>query len=301
MRARGLDRIPPQVLLILTVSFWAGNWVIARGIQGQLSPIAMAFWRWVGAFLLLAPFVAGPMRAEWPVIRKSLPLLAVLGLLGVCAFNALTYTGLKYTSATTGVLLNSVIPILIIALNFVMFRARVSPLQACGVLISFAGVFVIVIRGDLAQLRHVDLNRGDLWVLGAMLAWSLYTVLLRFRPMRLSSRAFTGSVIFCGVIALIPLFAWDAQATSPAHWHAGTLAAVAYFAVFPSVAAYFFWNSAVARIGPDRAGVFLHLMPVFGTILAVLFLGERVYGYHWFGTALIFMGIFVATRASLQR
>ena len=289
------------LLLTLTVLFWAGNWVISRGIQGQMSPIAMAFWRWLGALLILLPFVAAPIAREWKTIARSWKVLFVLAVLGVASFNTLSYTGLKYTTATTGVLLNAVIPILIIAINVLFLREPLRPLQAAGVAASLAGVLVIFSRGDLDTLLHFRLNPGDLWVLGAMLSWAIYTVCLRLRPRALSSTAFTGSLIAIGVAVLLPIFVWDYGTGERTQWSATTFAAVAYFAVFPSVLAYFFWNAAVARVGGERAGTFLYLMPLFGAVLAWIFLGESLAWYHYAGAAFIFSGLYIATRAAHRR
>jgi drug/metabolite transporter (DMT)-like permease len=296
-----LERVSPYVLLVCTVLFWAGNWVIARGIQGLMSPIAMAFWRWLAALLILSPFVAGPMRREWPAIRSSWEILVVLGMLGVGAFNMLTYTGLKYTTATNGALLNSVIPILIIAIGFVFLGERVGWRQGAGVLVSLAGVVIIISRGDSETLLHVRLNPGDLWVLAAMFGWAVYTVCLRWRPAHLSSLAFTGSLIAIGVAAILPVFAWDYAMGHRTTWNGITLASVAYFAIFPSVLAYFFWNAAVARVGAERAGLFLHLMPVFGAALSMAFLGESLLPFHFAGAVLIFSGIFIVSHAGGAR
>lgn len=255
----------------------------------------MAFWRWFGALIILLPFVIGPMRREWPTIRAAWLILALFGILGVGAFNALTYTGLKYTTATNGVLLNSVIPVLIIAINVIFLREPIGLRQLTGVLISLVGVVTIVTRGDLDALVHLRLNPGDLLVLTAMVGWAIYTVALRWRPRNLSSRAFTGTIIVIGVMFLIPVFAWDYGAGARTNWGPHTYAAVAYFAIFPSVLAYFFWNAGVARIGAERAGMFLHLMPVFGAALSWLALGEALFWYHYAGAALIFAGLAVAS------
>ena len=284
-------------LLTLTALFWAGNWVIARGLQGYMSPIAMAFWRWLAALVLLLPFVAGPIAREWPVVRRSWKVLVVLGVIGVGAFNTLTYTGLKYTTATNGVLLNSVIPILVIAINVVVLREPLSRRQALGVTISLAGVLAIIAHGELDRLVHLRLNPGDLWVLCAMVGWAIYTVCLRWRPPELSSNAFTGSLIIVGVAVLLPVFAWDYESGERTAWGPVTFAAVAYFAVFPSVLAYYFWNTAVARVGGERASAFLHLMPLFGAVLSAIFLGESLLWYHYAGALLIFGGLFTASRA----
>jgi drug/metabolite transporter (DMT)-like permease len=296
-----MGRVPVKassayVFLVCTPLFWAGNWVIARGIQGQMSPVAMAFWRWFGALVILLPFIVKPIVAEWPILRRSWKLLTFFALTGVGAFNTLSYTGLKYTTATNGVLLNSVIPILIIVIAVVFLRERVSTGQSVGVLVSLAGVLLIIGQGNLDTLLGLRLNPGDLWVLGAMLCWAVYTVGLRWRPPQLSSRAFTGAVIAIGVALLLPIFLWDYGGGSRTKWNAATLSAVVYFAIFPSVLAYFFWNAAVARVGGERAGTFIHLMPVFGALLAWFFLGEALLWYHFAGATLIFAGIFAASR-----
>jgi drug/metabolite transporter (DMT)-like permease len=285
------------VFLVCTSLFWAGNWVIGRGLQGQMSPVAMAFWRWFGAFVILLPFVVRPIVAEWSRLRRSWLLLVFFAVTGVSAFNTLSYTGLKYTTATNGVLLNSVVPILIIAIAVVFLRARVTVLQTLGVLVSLAGVLIIIGQGDVDTLLHLRLNAGDIWVLGAMLCWAVYTICLRWRPVELSSRAFTGAVVGIGVLLLIPVFLWDYSSGSRTQWNAATVSAVAYFAIFPSVLAYFFWNAAVARVGGERAGTFIHLMPIFGALLAAVFLGEALLWYHFGGAALIFSGIFAASHS----
>jgi drug/metabolite transporter (DMT)-like permease len=194
-----------------------------------------------------------------------------------------------------------VIPILIIAINVTFLRGRLSARQAAGVALSLAGVVMIVARGSVDTLLHVRLNAGDLWVLVAMVIWAIYTVALRWRPRELSSTAFTGSLIGIGVAVLLPVFAWDYGEGNRTQWSLLTWSAVAYFAIFPSVLAYFFWNAAVARVGGERAGTFLHLMPLFGAVLAWLFLGESLLWYHCVGAALIFTGLFVTSRAGWTR
>lgn len=298
---RGPGRSTAYTLLVLTALFWAGNWVIARGIQGQMSPIAMAFWRWLIALVILMPFIIGPIVREWSVLRRSWKILALLGTLGVAAFNTLTYTGLQYTTATNGVLLNSVIPILVIALNVGFLRGSLNRRQMAGVLISLAGVITIVARGEIETLSQLRLNAGDLWVLIAMVTWAAYTVLLRWRPRELSSTAFTGSLIGIGVVVLLPVFAWDYGQGQRTDWGPVTLSAVAYFAIFPSVLAYYFWNTAVARVGGERASTFLHLMPLFGAVLSAVFLGESLLAYHYVGALLIFSGIFAASARAASR
>ncbi|HSQ02898.1 MAG TPA: DMT family transporter [Burkholderiales bacterium] len=289
-------RVSPYLLLCLTALFWGGNWVIARGLQDSMSPVAMSFWRWLIALFILLPFVARSMIAERRAIASSWKIMAVLGVLGVCGFTILCYTGLKYTMASNALLLNSVTPVLIIAVSFVFFGERAQPRQLAGVLISLAGMLVIVARGELQTLLDLSVNRGDVWVLSAVAAWAVYTVCLRWRPADLSSLAFTGSVIAIGVFAIAPLFAWDYAQGSRTQWNAATAGAVIYFSVFPSVLAYFFWNRSVREVGANRAGFFMHLVPVFGIALSVVFLHESLAAFHAVGAALIFTGIYLASK-----
>jgi drug/metabolite transporter (DMT)-like permease len=247
------------------------------------------------------PFIARPVFTEWRAIRRSWKILTLLAVIGVAGFNTLTYTGLKYTTASNGVLLNSVIPILVIAIDVCFLRERLNVRQAAGVLISLSGVVTIIARGDATTLKHLRVSPGDRWVLSAMLAWAVYTVCLRWRPREVSSVAFTGVLIAIGVAVLLPLFAWDYEAGHRTHWGAVTGSAVLYFAIFPSVLAYFFWNAAVARVGAQRASTFLHLMPLFGAFLSAVFLGESLHGYHYAGALLIFAGLFIASRAASGR
>lgn len=293
---RGPSKVSPYLLLTLTALFWAGNWVIARGLQSAMSPIAMSFWRWFAALVLLLPFIGRPVVAERAVIARHWKILAALGVLGVGAFNTCVYIGLRDTTATTGVLLNSVTPVLILVVARVFLGEQARGGQTAGVVISLCGVLIIVAQGEWRRLAGLALNPGDLWVLGAVTSWAVYTVLLRWRPRALSSPAFTGTLIAVGVLAIAPLFAWDYASGARTEWTGHTLAAVAYFAVFPSVLAYFFWNAAVARVGGSRAGVFLHLVPLFGTALSVVFLGEGLAWYHYAGAAFIFGGIYAASR-----
>lgn len=289
--------VSPYLLLALTALFWAGNWTIARAMQDSLSPLAMAFWRWFAALVILLPFIGRALLAERTLIRRHWKILAVLGVLGVGCFNTFVYLGLRYTTVTTGVLLNSVTPVLILVVGWAFLRERVRIGQVAGITLSLAGVLAIVAQGEWGRLAGLVLNPGDLWVLGAVAAWAVYTVLLRWRPAELSSAAFTGVLIAVGVLAIAPLYAWDYAQGARVTWSWAVVLAIGYFAIFPSVLAYYFWNAAVAQVGGHRSGLFLHLVPLFGAGLSVMVLGETLRVYHALGAALIFGGIAVATRS----
>lgn len=230
--------VSPYLLLALTALFWAGNWAIARAMQDSLSPLAMSFWRWFAALAILLPFVGRALLAERALIHRHWKILVLLGVLGLGCFNTFVYLGLRYTTVTTGVLLNSVTPVLILVVAWAALRERIRAGQVAGITLSLAGVLAIVAQGDWGRLAGLALNPGDLWVLGAVAAWAVYTVLLRWRPAELSSASFTGVLIAVGVLAIAPLYAWDYAQGARVTWSWAVIAAIAYFAIFPSVLAY---------------------------------------------------------------
>ncbi|MHB9096213.1 MAG: DMT family transporter [Syntrophales bacterium] len=286
----------PYLLLTLTALFWAGNAVLARALHTLLPPATMAFWRWVLALLLLSPFVLRPMYEERSLLRANWKRLALLGMLGVGCYNTFLYAALQTTTATNGVLINSMTPLLIVLIGRVLFGVRMTRRQQVGILLSLAGVIGIVSRGDIAVLVRLDFNNGDLLLVGGALTWALYTVLLRWRPAGIGTLAFLGTTVISGIVLLmLPLYLIELASGRIAVWNAATGAGMVYFAVFPSILAYLFWSRGVQQIGANRAGLFLHLVPVFGVVLAITFLGERLHLFHLAGAASIFTGIYLST------
>src|SRR5882762_8957021 len=288
----------PYLLLTLTSFFWAGNWVVGRAMRNDIPPVAMGFWRWAVALLILLPFAAPELKRNWHVVRANWFTLALLGSLGATLFNTMIYVGLQYTAATNGVLFNSVTPILIMVISWLAFRERLGPWQTMGVVLSLAGVAVIVARGEPQILAALKFNRGDLWLISAMFLWATYTIVLRRRPPGLSAIGFLTAMLLLGLPLLLPFYLWELFTRGGFAVSIPAAAALAYYGTLPSIVAYLFWNHAVAQIGPNKAGLFVHLMPVFGALLSVIFLGERLHPYHFVGAAMIFGGIWLTTRRS---
>lgn len=292
-------RIPnasPYLLLTLTALFWAGNAVMARALHNLLPPATMAFWRWILALLLLFPFVMRPMVEQRALLRANWARLALLGVLGVGCYNTFLYAALQTTTATNGVLISSITPLLIVLIGRALFGVRMTHRQQVGIMLSLAGVVGIVSRGDIAVMAQLDFNRGDLLLVGGAVTWALYSVLLRWRPAGIDTLAFLGATIIGGIVLLmLPLYLVELASSRVAVWNAATGAGMVYFAVFPSILAYMFWNRGVRQVGANRAGLFLYLIPVFGIVLAITFLGERLHLFHLVGAALIFTGITIST------
>lgn len=290
----------PYLLLVLTTLFWSGNMVLGRAIRGDVPPLSLAFWRWVIALTLTLPFALPHLRTQWPLLRQGWRSVLVLGLLGVGSYNTLAYIALQYTAATNAVLLNSFIPIATIALAWLFLKKRLGRLEGVGVLLSFVGVATIVSRGDFATLATLTLNVGDLWMLAAVLSWAIYTIGLQWRPAGVHPMLLLAAFTVVGLCVLAPAYAWEISQGRTITLSPGTLAGIAYTGIFPGFLGYVFYNRAVAEVGASKASLFIHLMPVFGTLLSAIFLAEIPHSYHYAGIALIFAGIYLTT-ARAQR
>ena len=287
----------PYLLLSLTSFFWSLNWVVGKAIVGHVSPLAFTFSRWLVAIAVMMPFAWPQIRAHWPVIRRHWKTIVWLGFWGTGLHNAFAYVGMQYTTATNGVILNSSIPIMIIVLGWLVYRETITRVQTLGVAISLVGILAIVTRGDLTALASLSFNKGDLIVLAGMVFWAAYTVFLRMKPAELPGLALLACCGCVGTVLLFPLFMFEMLfLDGRVEFTGGTVLAMLYVGIFPAFVGYVFWNRGVAEVGPNVAGIFVHLMPAFGAFLAWLFLGERIYLYHLAGIALILAGIALTTR-----
>jgi drug/metabolite transporter (DMT)-like permease len=277
-------------LLALTNLFWAGNIVLGRAVVGLVPPVSLAYIRWTGAFLIGLGFAWPHLKRDWPIVRRHWPVLALLSATGIASFNTMSYIGLTETTALNALLLQSAMPLVILVWVFALFRERPSAAQAAGVMVSLGGVATIAGQGSLAVLSRLSLNPGDVWVMAAIVIYGFYTAMLRHRP-RMHALSFLVATMGIGSCLILPFFLWERStgAVITADWRA--VAALGYIAVFPSFVAYLCFNRGIELIGAARAGQSMHLMPVFGGILAVLFLGEDFHLYHAIGIALIAAGI----------
>src|SRR5574343_221043 len=286
----------PYLLLTLTALFWSGNMVLGRGIRGDVPPMALAFWRWAIALCLVLPLALPHLKTQWPLLKRGWKALLVLGLLGVGGYNTFAYIALQYTGATNAVLLTSFLPLATIAISWLFLGKHLRRAEGIGVAISLCGALTIVSRGDLAVLAHLNLNLGDAWMLVAVLDWAIYTVALAWRPAGVHPMLMLGATTVIGLCALGPAYAWEMTQGRVMNIHFGSLAALAYVGIFPSFLGYIFYNKGVAEGGPNKASLFIHLMPVFGTLLSFLFLGEIPLWYHYLGIGLIFSGIWLTMK-----
>jgi len=294
----------PYLGLTLTVLFWSGNFILGRGIRELIPPVSLNFWRWMGAFVILLPFGWIRVMRSKELYLRHWKMLALMSIPSIAIFNAFIYTALQTTTAINTVLVNAMIPIFIALTAWLVFGDRLTLRQTAGVFISLAGLLFIVTRGDWGLLTELRLSTGDFWTLGASLSWAVYSVMLRKRPREMDPIAFLTVIVGFGLIFSLPFYLQEFMALGGFSLTPASLASLAYVAIFPSVLSFIFWNSSVDKVGANRAGIFIHLMPVFSIILAILFLGERFRGFHAIGMLLIFTGIVLTTlpyRISLIR
>ncbi|HUB49884.1 MAG TPA: EamA family transporter [Acetobacteraceae bacterium] len=281
-------------LLVLANLFWAGNIVLGRAVAGVVPPVALAYWRWTGAFIVAIGFA-------WPYLKKDLPtllrhwrMMLLLSATGIATYNTLSYLGLSATSALNVLLLQSAGPLIIIVWAFALFRERPTPWQAAGVAVSLLGVAVIAAHGSLETLLALRLNRGDVWILIALAIYGIYAAMFRRRP-QTHPMSFLVATMGIGSMMILPFYLWEYAAGARIQGGPEAWLSLAYIAVFPSFVAYLFFNRGIELVGASRAGQSWHLMPLFGSILAVLFLGEDFRPYHAAGIALIGAGIVLAS------
>jgi drug/metabolite transporter (DMT)-like permease len=285
----------PYLLLSLCSLFWAGNTVLGRFIAGHVPPITLAFIRWGGACLILLPFAARHLIHDWPAIRKHAGVLTLIAFTGFSVYNTLAYYGLQYTSAINGLLLQSVAPLFVAMWTFVLFGDRLTLRQAGGICVSLSGVLVIVCHGSLAVLLTIEFNRGDICFLIALVVYGFYAAYLRRRP-AMHPFSFLALGMGWGAVMLLPAVVWEIASGKTMIFDAESIASFAFICIFPSLLGYLFLNRGIELIGANRAAPFIHLVPVFGSVMAIVWLGEHFELYHAIGYGLVFAGITVATR-----
>jgi drug/metabolite transporter (DMT)-like permease len=270
--------------------------VMGRGLRADLPPVGLAFWRWVVAFLCVLPLALPHLRVQWPLLRAAWKQVVFLGVFGVGLYNTLAYAAVQHTTATSASLLNSFIPVATIALAFVFLGKRLSRAEALGVTVSLAGVLLLIARGRVDTLLGLELNAGDMWMLVAVLSWSIYTVGLQWRPQAVHPMLQLAAFILVGLIMLAPVYVWEIAAGATIHVHTGSVLGILYAGVMAAFLGFLCFNMGVAAVGPSVGSLFIHLMPVFAGILSTLLLGERPAWYHYAGMALVLGGIVLTMR-----
>jgi drug/metabolite transporter (DMT)-like permease len=283
------------LLLALASLCWSGNHLMGRAIAGHVPPLTISMLRWLLAAAVLYPFIHHHLRRDWPLIRRHLGVLTYLALIGGAVFGALQFVGLQLTTALNVSVMNSLAPLFMAAAGAAMFRDRLTLGQLAGIVISLIGVLAIITKLDAAVLAQLTFNTGDLLILLNMLLWGVYSASLRWRP-PIHPASFMFVFALISGVAMIPAFVWEYSTGFVLQPTALTLAAIVQVTLLSTIAAFMFWTRGLELIGPNRAGVFLHLIPIYSALLTGALLGEPLRSYHVAGFVLILAGLWCAAR-----
>ena len=286
----------PYVLLILVALSWAGNVVLARGVSGTIPPITLNVLRWTIALALLLPIAWPQLAGKGQVVRKHFAELVVLAVPSIAISNTFIYIGTRTTTATNAGLILGTMPIAILVLAYLAGEEQLTTRRTAGIAISFAGVVLVIAKGSSALVHELSLSSGVLFIIGAVVSWAAYSILLRRFSIPLGGSALLAVLSAIGLALCIPFCAWELLHGERILWSPGTVAAIIYVGIFPSVIATSFWNAAVAQVGAGTAGVFTNLIPIFSLILAVILLKESINAFQLVGMGLIFTAIWLVSR-----
>lgn len=297
---------PVHLLLVSAPVMWAGNFIVGRALRGDVPPVSLNFWRWTVALAILLPLNVRQLQRRQALLRAHWRLIVALGLTGVTGFNAFAYQALSATTAINALLFLATVPLLMALLSRLAFNDAISAWQTFGVLLSLPGAAILIARGDLTNLLHMQFNRGDVWMLCAVLVWTVFSVLLKQAPPELPKSTLLTATVMVGLAAFAPVYAWRFALGERAAFTVTTVAGMLYVGLFASVIAFYFWSKGMAEVGPGKGGVYMNVMPLAGTFFAITLLGEALAHYHLLGGALVAAGIVLtnwqpAAGASLSR
>ena len=285
------------IFLILATLFWSGNFIVGKAASlFEIPPFTLNFYRWLFAWLILAPFTLKEILKKKQYILSNIKLILILGITSITIFNSIVYYSLNFTQVISGVLMISTIPVMIIFFCWVFKIEKTNFYQILGGIFSLFGVVVIITNADLGKLLNLNFNKGDLWMVVAMFSWAMYSALLRKKKFELSHISFLQTIITAGLILLFPAYLLEMSLGYNLNIHIPFILTLSYVVIFPGLASFFFWIKGISIIGSNRAGIFLHLMPIFSTLLAILIFKEKFMVYHFIGAVLIITGILLSSK-----
>jgi drug/metabolite transporter (DMT)-like permease len=284
------------VMLVMTAVFWSGTTIVGRAAAGEIPPYSLTFWRWTIAFVIFIPFGFGPFWRQRDLYRRYFWRMAGFSFFGIVGFTIFFFTGMQLTTGINGSLLQAAGPVIIVLASLVILKIGLTPGEVVGTLIAIVGSMVIVLHGDMAQLAALQFGLGDICIILSMLSWAIYTIYLRWKPEGLHPFGFIFVLSALSVPMLLPFYLWELAAGETFATTPANLGLILYSSVFASVVAYMFWNWGVAVVGANAAGFSHYLIPVFGTVLSVVLLDEKLETHHVIAMVIIFSGLYLTTR-----
>lgn len=285
------------LMLTLCAFFWSGNFIVGKfATLYQVPPLTLNFFRWLIVWIILIPFTAKDIFINIKIIKEKFYSILLMSITSISIFNSVVYYSLNFTQVLNGALMISTIPVLIIFISFIFRVEKINLNQVLGLILSITGVVIIITQLEFSRLIHLDLNKGDLWLLVAMLSWAIYSTMLKTHKTGLNYLTFISVIVTLGLIFLFPQFLFELNNHELIKFNFVFFLIISYVVLFAGLGAYIFWNKAVLIVGPSRAGIFLHLMPVFSSFMAIFLLNEKFMNFHIFGAIAIILGIYLSSK-----
>ena len=285
------------ILLVCTTLIWSVNFIIGKfAYLFEVPPLSLNFLRWILVWILLFPFTYKEIFLNIKFIKKNIFYLTILAITSVSAFNSLVYLALNYTQAIDTILMISIIPVFVLFLSSILGIEKYNLFQLLGLIVSFVGVLIIFSNADLSKILNLNFNKGNAWMLLAVFCWALYSSLLKKKKLPFSTLGLVEILTSIGLLFLIPQFIGEQMYGKEIKFNKAFFLILSFVTLFASIGAYYSWNKAIELIGPNRASIFLHLMPVFGVILAIVLLKEKFQMYHFIGASFIVSGIYLSNK-----
>ncbi len=287
------------LILILTTIFWSGNFIVGKAASTyQIPPFSLNFYRWFFAGLILLPFTFKELIEKKQYIFDNIIFFTILGITSITIFNSIVYYSLYYTQVISGILMISTIPVWIIFISSILKIEKTNIFQIIGVVFSLTGVIFIITKADLQIIKDLNFNKGDLSMVVAMFSWAVYSALLKSKKYEISQFALLEVVIITGLIFLTPIYFIEMYLGNVIVLGIPFILTLSYVVFFPGLASFIFWIKGISIIGANRAGIFLHLMPIFGAIMAMIIFNEKFMYYHILGAIFIVAGITLSNKKS---
>ena len=285
------------LFLVLAALFWSGNFIVGKfATLFQIPPLTLNVFRWISVWFILIPFTYKEIYKNLPYIKKNWLVISFMGVITISTFNSVVYFALNYTQVINAVLMLAAIPAATIILSSLMKIEKTNIFQIFGLLLSIIGIGSIISNGDIQKIISLSFNKGDLWMLVCVITWSLYSTLLKKHKFKVSQFSLIQLMVSAGILFLIPQFFYENYVGLKINFNISFFLILFYVVVFPAIAAYYFWQKGIEIIGPNRATMFIQLMPLFSAIMAIIIFKEKIELYHFTGAAFIVSGIYLSNK-----
>ena len=285
------------LFLVLATFCWSGNFIVGKfATLYEIPPLTLNVFRWISVWFILIPFTYKEIFENLPDIKKNWLVISFMGVITISTFNSVVYFALNYTQVINAVLMLSAIPAATIVLSSLMKIEETNIFQLFGLVLSIIGIGSIISNGDIQKIISLDFNKGDMWMLVCVITWSLYSTLLKKNNFKFSQFTLIQLMVSVGILFLIPQFFYEKSIGLELNLDKNFFLILIYVAIFPAIAAYYFWQKGIEIIGPNRASMFIQLMPLFSAVMAIIIFKEKFELYHFVGAIFILSGIYLSNK-----